>query len=560
MNLSNVGIMTRVMLVLVVMAGLSLLTTTDALTRMGAVEGAYADLVAHDTTAVIEVARASRRLVTVGRSAYKLAAGSDEQARAAIMAGTEKTSRELSGMLANARAAAPRLAEEISGFQRDMAEVMAAYTQIEALSRSHGQSELIAAITERLDPKLDPLRDRMATFVGKVKADMDVRAAEASATYHTAVTKTVAVTLGGILLVGGLAAWLVVSTVTRPLTALLAAMTAMKDGDYRTPVPGTPRKDEIGAMARMLDGFRGQLLERDREQEAERDHHRRLSDTAGQVVAAVDTIDSAAREIAQGSDDLAHRTETQAASLEEMLATMNHIATTVGQNAGSALNALEMTHGSQQLAERGAVCMDQMVGAMDGIKGSSTRITEIIQVMQEIAFQTKLLALNAAVEAARAGEAGRGFAVVAQEVRSLAERSRQASQQIRELVSESQIEVLRGVEAAGATGLALQEIVGSVRKVAELMPEIAAASREQADSIREVNKALDDFGTNTQKNAALVEESSAASQSLAEQASHLAVLMTPFREQGDGGNGGARNGGNGGGAKPRKSDRGRIRA
>ena len=434
MKLSNLGIMTRVMLILAVMAGLTLFTTTDALTRMDAVESAYADLIAQDTNTVIEVARASRRLVTVGRSAYKLAATTDEPARAVIMAATGKTTRELTGMLANARAASPRLAGEIAGFERDMAEVMAAYTQIEALSRTRSQSDLIAVITERLDPKLDPLRDRMATFVSRVKAEMDVRAAEASATYHAAVTKTVAISLGGVLLVSGFAALLVVSTLTRPLTRLMAAMTAMKDGDYRSETPELSRKDEIGAMARMLEGFRGQLQEREQAQAAERELHRQLAETAVQVVGAVDTIDAAAREIAQGSDDLAHRTETQAASLEEMLATMNHIAATVAQNAGSATGALEMSNASQQLAERGAVCMDQMVGAMDGIKGSSTRITEIIQVMQEIAFQTKLLALNAAVEAARAGEAGRGFAVVAQEVRSLAERSRQASQQIRELV------------------------------------------------------------------------------------------------------------------------------
>ena len=550
MKLSDLGIMTRVMLVLVGMAGLTLFTTTDALTRMNAVESAYADLIAQDTTAVIEVARASRRMVTIGRSAYRLATTTDEAAKAAIMAGTGKTTAELAGMLVKARTAAPRLATEIAGFERDLTEVVAAYTQIEALSRSRGQAELLTAVTERLDPKLDPLRDRMATFVGRVKGEMDARAAEASASYHAAVTSTIVVTLVGILLVGGFAAFLVISTLTRPLARLLEAMTAMKSGDYRAGVPETARKDEIGAMARILDGFRGELLARDQAQEAERQLHRKLGDTAGLVVGAVDTIESASREIAQGSDDLAHRTETQAASLEEVLATMNHIATTVAQNAGSALDALEMSNGSQQLAERGAVCMDQMVGAMDGIKGSSTRITEIIQVMQEISFQTKLLALNAAVEAARAGEAGRGFAVVAQEVRSLAERSRQASQQIRELVSESQIEVLRGVEAANATGLALQEIIGSVRKVGELMPEIAAASREQADSIREVNKALDDFGTNTQKNATLVEESSAASQALAEQAGHLAQLMTPFREH-SGGAGGT----GGGGGKPRKSDR-----
>ncbi len=531
MKLSNIGIMARVMLVLVAMAGATLFTTTDALNRMSAIDDTYSNLITHDTTAAVEVARASRRLVSIGRHAYKLAAITDDQARAAIMAGATKTTGELGGMLAQARTASPRWAEEIASFERDLLPVLAAYTQIEALSRSHNQTDLLAAIADRLDPKLDLLRDRMATFVGRVKTEMDGHAAEASASAHAASQKNVAIALTGTLIVGGLAAWLVVSTLTRPLAHLLGSMTAMKAGDYQSDSLETGRMDEIGTMARLLDGFRAELKARDIAQDAERQHHRHLSETAGHVVAAVDTINSAAREIAQGSNDLAHRTETQAASLEEVLATMNHIATTVDQNAGSAINALEMSNGSQHLAERGAVCMDQMVSAMDGIKGSSTRITEIIQVMQEISFQTKLLALNAAVEAARAGEAGRGFAVVAQEVRSLAERSRQASQQIRELVSESQIEVLRGVEAAHATGLALQEIVGSVRKVGELMPEIAAASREQSGSIREVKKTLDELGSNTQKNATLVEESSAASQALAEQAGHLAHLMTPFREK-----------------------------
>ncbi|MEI6558065.1 MAG: methyl-accepting chemotaxis protein [Rhodospirillaceae bacterium] len=538
MTLSNLGIMTRVMLVLVAMAGLTLFTTTDALTRMDDIDDTYSELLSRDTSALIEVSRAGRRLISIGRSAYKLASNTDERARSEIMAFSVKATGELGTMLAQARAGFARGAGEIAIMERDLVPILAAYREIEALARAHAaQSEMLTAIADRLDPGLDQLRDRMVTFIAKTKGDMEARAAAASASARGAATKTLTIALAGIVLVGGLAALLVVFTLTRPLSRLMAAMTTMRDGDYDSAVPETGRKDEIGAMARMLDGFRSQLRERDAAQEAERQLHRRLSDTAAQVVTAVDTIDAAAREIALGNDDLAHRTESQATSLEEVLATMNHIATTVGQNAGSAINARQMSHASQELAERGAVCMDQMVGAMDGIKGSSNRITEIIQVMQEIAFQTKLLALNAAVEAARAGEAGRGFAVVAQEVRSLAERSRQASQQIRELVGESQIEVMRGVEAAGATGLALQEIVGSVRKVAELMPEIAAASREQADSIREINKALGEFDGNTQKNAALVEQSSAASQSLAEQASHLATLMAPFREHGDDGKG-----------------------
>jgi methyl-accepting chemotaxis protein len=271
------------------------------------------------------------------------------------------------------------------------------------------------------------------------------------------------------------------------------------------------------------------LTERDRLQADERDRATRLHETAANVVVAVDTIQTAAQEIAEGGNDLARRTEQQVSGLEQMVATMDGIGEAVSRNAGNALRAREMSTTSQAVAERGAACMADMVAAMGGIEVSSSRISEIVQVMQEIAFQTKLLALNAAVEAARAGEAGRGFAVVAQEVRSLAERSRGALLQIRELVAESRAEVQRGVGSATATGNALEEIVVSVRRVAELMPEIAAASQQQAASITAVNASLGEVDLNTQKNATLVEQSLAASHSLVEQANHLAALMTPFR-------------------------------
>jgi methyl-accepting chemotaxis protein len=170
-----------------------------------------------------------------------------------------------------------------------------------------------------------------------------------------------------------------------------------------------------------------------------------------------------------------------------------------------------------------------VVTAMSGIEASSARIAAIIQVMEEISFQTKLLALNAAVEAARAGESGKGFAVVAQEVRSLADRSRQASQQIRDLIAESTREVGQGVQLAGAAGEALGSIIAIVRQVAEIAPEIAAGSREQARSIAEINKALTDLDAATQQNAALVEQSSASASSLAEQSSQLVDVVASFR-------------------------------
>ena len=323
--------------------------------------------------------------------------------------------------------------------------------------------------------------------------------------------------------------------ISRPIAAVTAAMGAMAEGDLAAPLPAaTAADDEIAAMVRALAVFRDRLRERDSLREAEIARTEQLRRTAGEVVVAVDTIQSASREIAQGGEDLARRTDIQVSSLEEMVAAMARIAAAVGINAGHARQASGMSSASHEVAERGAGCMGEMVEAMGGIQASSTRIIEIVQIMQEIAFQTKLLALNAAVEAARAGEAGRGFAVVAQEVRSLAERSRQALTQIRDLNGESQAQVERGVGAAHAAGAALREILDSVRAVAALMPEIAAASEEQANAIQGINRTLADFDGNTQKNATLVEQSLAASHSLADQATQLASLMAPFRSGGKG--------------------------
>jgi methyl-accepting chemotaxis protein len=252
-------------------------------------------------------------------------------------------------------------------------------------------------------------------------------------------------------------------------------------------------------------------------------------ETAERVAESVDAIRAAASEISQGSNDLATRTERQASALQETVATMAEIAATVTMNAQNSEQARKLAADALSRAESGGAAVSSVVAAMSGIEGSSSRISEIIQVMEEISFQTKLLALNAAVEAARAGESGKGFAVVAQEVRSLADRSRQASQQIRELIAASTREVGQGVKLAGGAGEALNGIVEIVRKVAEIAPEIAAGSREQSRSIAEINKALADLDAATQQNAALVEESSASAASLADQASQLVEVVSNFR-------------------------------
>jgi methyl-accepting chemotaxis protein len=376
-----------------------------------------------------------------------------------------------------------------------------------------------------VDPSdaIEVLWESIETAIGQ---SVEIRATEAG---RMLIVTIAGVASGGVLILVLMA--VVLRNLNFGIAGLMGAMTEMKRGNYQAGVPFAGRRDEIGRMAQMLVSFRDGLRERATLEQAERDSAERLRTTATEVVEVVDAIELAASEIAQGSDDLSHRTEEQAATLEEMVSTMEQISSTVQQNATHASLAREMATAAQGVAERGAACMADMTGAMGGIETSATRITEIVQVMEEISFQTKLLALNAAVEAARAGEAGRGFAVVAQEVRSLAERSRQASQQIRGMIGASQEQVHLGVEAASTARGALEEIVMAVGHVCGLMPEIAAASREQAQSIAEINKALADFDSNTQKNAALVEESSAASRSLAGQASQLAGLMTPFRGQ-----------------------------
>jgi methyl-accepting chemotaxis protein len=252
-------------------------------------------------------------------------------------------------------------------------------------------------------------------------------------------------------------------------------------------------------------------------------------ETAERIAGSVDAIRAAASEISQGSNDLATRTERQASALQQTVATMAEISATVSMNAQNSEQARKLAADALARAEAGGNAMSSVVAAMSGIEGSSSRIAEIIQVMEEISFQTKLLALNAAVEAARAGESGKGFAVVAQEVRSLADRSRQASQQIRELIAQSSREVGQGVKLVGGAGESLSGIVDIVRRVAEIAPEIAAGSREQSRSITEINKALGDLDAATQQNAALVEQSSASAASLAEQARQLVEVVASFR-------------------------------
>ncbi|MCW6512971.1 methyl-accepting chemotaxis protein [Lichenifustis flavocetrariae] len=394
------------------------------------------------------------------------------------------------------------------------------------------------------------------------------------------------------LMAGAFSVWLSSTKIAGPLGRLAESMRALAQGKLTVEVYGQARRDEIGDMSKAVQVFRDNALhavqlekeasssravneaerirtasERAAAAEEQAEVVRRLGDglqavatgdltvhldegfsatyvqirndfneavaklkeTMLAVVSSTEAIRSGTQEIATASDDLSRRTEQQAASLEETAAALDEITATVKKSAEGASHARKVVSDADADAKQSATVVRQAVVAMDGIATSSSEISQIIGVIDEIAFQTNLLALNAGVEAARAGEAGRGFAVVASEVRALAQRSAEAAKQIKGLISSSSSQVDRGVKLVVETGDGLQRIVAQVSEINKIVGEIAAGTTEQAAGLQQINIAINQMDQTTQQNAAMVEQSSAASQSLSQETTQLAGLVGQFR-------------------------------
>lgn len=345
------------------------------------------------------------------------------------------------------------------------------------------------------------------------RALMDQTVATSQETYHTAAMMLVIVGMLSVLV--SLAATLVISrSVTGQLGGEPAyAMNIASDiagGDLDRPI--SLRKGDSSSLLASMGSMRD-----------------RLADIVGEVRAGTDTIATASDQIARGNLDLSSRTEEQASSLEETASAMEELTATVKQNADNAVQANELASAASEIAVSGVKVVGEVVETMNAINESSKEITNIVTVIDAIAFQTNILALNAAVEAARAGEQGRGFAVVASEVRALAQRSATAAKEVKQLIEHSVGQVQKGSKLVAQAGETMTNIVGSVARVTDIVSEISSASREQSEGIEQINLAVTQMDEVTQQNAALVEEAAAAAQSMQDQAEKLSRTVSIFR-------------------------------
>ena len=391
------------------------------------------------------------------------------------------------------------------------AKVLAMNSQAAVLKVTAKDAQAMAQfVAQEYRPAMQALQQAHQEFVAlQEAASQDTREAYEERGRKTALASAVGVVALVVVLLLG--AGVLIRSIQRPLVQANALAARIAGGDLTAEVD-TSRSDEIGDLLQAVAGMRDELRT-----------------VVTRVRESTENIQLASGEVAQGNADLSQRTEQSASSLQQTASAMVQLTGTVRQTADSARTASQLAASASSVAGRGGDVVAQVVTTMGEINASSRRIADIIGTIDGIAFQTNILALNAAVEAARAGEQGRGFAVVAGEVRSLAGRSAEAAREIKTLIGASVERVESGARLVGEAGSTMSEIVGSVQRVTDIIGEISAATEEQSGGIGAVNASVTQLDQSTQQNAALVEQSAAAAESLREQARALADLVAGFR-------------------------------
>jgi methyl-accepting chemotaxis protein len=515
MNLSRLKISTRlflafgaIVLLAVISSGFALYQLKgiqNSLEKIVTVNNAKMDLINSKIDAVHVVTRVMRTLVMMTDESQKAAEKLKiEKERAKYEAAHAKLLKLQSSDAGKAK---------ISAIEAAMAKARPLNNKVIELGMASQVQEALTLLMTEAGPATQAWQDALTDNLHYQEADNLTEYEAAQADYLAARNALIASALFSLLVAVALAVWVVRSIVGQiggePADVAQLA-NAIADADLSSAIAVRPgdTTSVVAAMARM--------------QQA-------LTTIVGSVRGNADSVSTASAEIAQGNNDLSSRTEQQASALEETASSMEQLGATVRQNADNARQANQLALSASTVAVQGGEVVGLVVETMKGINDSSRKISDIIQVIDGIAFQTNILALNAAVEAARAGEQGRGFAVVASEVRSLAGRSADAAKEIKSLINASVERVEHGTTLVDQAGATMTEVVGSIRRVTDIMGEISAASNEQSLGVSQIGEAVTQMDQVTQQNAALVEEMAAAASSLKSQAQDLVQTVSVFK-------------------------------
>ena len=591
MRLENWKVSAKILALIGLLSVVTVFTTVYSGHNLRIVDRFYSEVVEQSAPARTELVRLSRALNQIGYAGYRTIAydGSSEKAKQAAE-GVTTAFQAGAKFLAEVKRLEPAQAATYAVYETRLEEIRPVAQQAIAFGLAN-DDERARSTMAKVDELVVALVEDMTKFNVGMAEKTRAESRNASATAASAIFTNYLIGFGGLALCLGASIFMARVGIARPIQNLSGRMTRLAEGDLDSEVAGVHRRDEIGQMARAVQVFKEAAIDKIRlEEEAEQQRglteeerarnekaraanakeqafvvesigrgldalakgeltfrlseafpgeYRKLQedfnaalatlhDTMKTIAGATEGIRSGTGEVSQAADDLSKRTEQQAASLEETAAALDQITATVRKTAEGANHARDVVTNTKSDAEKSGEVVGGAVQAMAEIDRSSKEISSIIGVIDEIAFQTNLLALNAGVEAARAGEAGKGFAVVASEVRALAQRSAEAAKEIKALIQASSTQVANGVDLVGQAGKALERIVVQVAEINAIVIEIAASAKEQATGLAEVNTAVNQMDQVTQQNAAMVEQSTAASHSLAQEAEELGNLVSRF--------------------------------